>query len=286
MDMIRLGCHSKNFGPDTPENTLSFIQKLGFEYVSIDPDTIKHAEAVANPEKTAQHTKDLLEKFGLQAVEYIMGGLRADGKGYSAAELSASTEDAVFNDFDKVCKYAKLAGFSSVMGSAGEVVKDLGYERTVENTARTFQKLVQISKDNGVVFNVEPGQRSILNSPQKALDMVQRVSGLTYTLDILHFQVHGYPTEESLKLLPYTSHMHARQAATGWNKCPVEFGEIDYDLVVKRLRGMFWDGVITMEFWLTPPELAGKMSAVEQTIVMRYQLKQLIRKYWSGMLIG
>ena len=47
------------------------------------------------------------------------------------------------------------------------------------------------------------------------------------------------------------------------------------------MRGARWDGVITMEFWLTEPERYGNMSPIDQTIVLRYQIKQLIRKYWA-----
>ena len=279
--MIKLACHSRNYGIDTPQNTLSFIHSLGYEYVDIDATLIPTADAVNSPKKTEDMLCRLLGEYYLIPEEYIGAELVADGNSYSPTELPDSKKEAAFRYFDATCSFAASVGFKSIMCGAGFPIAGHSYEASFERAAVVFEKMVEIAGDHGIVFNVEPSRSSILNSPEKALNMIARVPRLGYTLDLLHYITLGYSTENALALLPYTNHIHSRQAANGWGKCAVEFGEIDYDLLLKRLRGMNWSGSIADEFWVTPEETAQGLDAVEQTILMRYQIRSYIRKYWQ-----
>ena len=280
--MIKIACHSRNYGPDSAENTLSFINKLGYDYVNVDGEyTTHHSDAAHNPQQTAAGLCSLLEKYELTPVEYVGGHLSAGERVYSITALPANLYDEAYSYFDKICCFAKLAGFESIMATPGDPIANEDITVTFERAGLLTARLTAIAKDNGVALNIEPCQRSILNSPKKAFDMLEYAPDLRYTLDPLQYRVLGFSMEEILALLPYTGHMHARQTAPGWNKCPIEFGDIDFDLIIKRLRGMRWNGTITTEFWLTPPEIEAKMHPVEQTILMRYELKRLIKKYYS-----
>lgn len=279
--MVRISCHSRNYGPDTPERTLWLIKKLGFDFVTLDASTVPPQWALENVQNAAEKCRRLLSDNELAPVEYVLSDLSDGQQTVSATSYDPSRIEPVLSYFRTVCAFAGKSGFQSVMLVAGDEQPALGYEGSFDKAAQLFARLAAAAQENGVQLCVEPGQRSILNSPDRALRMIQAVPGLCYTLDPLQWQVHGYDTQQALRLLPYTHHLHARQAATGWNKCPLEYGEIDYALILKRMRGARWDGVITMEFWLTEPERYGNMSPIDQTIVLRYQIKQLIRKYWA-----
>ncbi|MCR8635326.1 sugar phosphate isomerase/epimerase family protein [Paenibacillus radicis (ex Xue et al. 2023)] len=279
--MIGLSCHSRNYGPGTQDETFSFIKKLGFEYIDVDGvETIKQADVLENPDKQAQIAKELSQKYNIKLAEYFMGNMQLNGQSYSPSELEVHQRDSLYGNFDKICRFASQSGFSSIVGSAGLLRKDMGYERSFEYAAEVLRKMVSIAADHGVQFHVEPSMHSLLKLPAKALEMAQQVQGLKFTLDFLHFQAKGIDQEESMQLLEYMGHMHARQSAVGWAKCPYEFGEIDYDRIMKRLRGLKWKGIIAMEFSNGPAEEAAGMSPVEQTILMRYELKRLIKKYF------
>jgi sugar phosphate isomerase/epimerase len=278
--MIELGCHSRNYGGDTPEEIFEFIRKLGFRFIDVDAvGTIKQEDVIENPEKLARYTKELSDKYELALGEYFVGNLVVNGERIGPTESDLHKRKEMFANFEKICKYANLAGFRSIMGAAGSLDKQLGFDRSFELAAQALGEMVRIGSDHGIAVHVEPSRQSLLNKPSAALEMVQAVEGLTYTLDFLHYQVNGYDQQETMKLLAYTGHMHARQAAVGWPKCPFEHGEIDFDLIIKRLRGLRWQGIITMEFWNGPIEAAAGMCPIEQTILMRYHLKNLIKKY-------
>jgi sugar phosphate isomerase/epimerase len=280
--MIAFSCHSRNYGPGTPDEIFQFIKKLGFQYIDVDSvGTIRQADVLAEPEETGRFTKELAEKHGLMLAEYFLGTVKVDGESIEPSEPDTGKRDSMYANFAKICAFARLAGFRSIMGSAGAVSREAGYERSFAYAAETLGKMVKIAAEHGVAFHVEPSRNSLLNVPAKAVEMAKAAPGLKYTLDFLHYQVNGHSQEEAMKLLEYTGHMHARQAAVGWAKCPIEFGEIDFDAIVKRLRGLRWNGVIAMEYWNGPEEEAAGISPVEQTIVMRYHLKGLVKKYYG-----
>lgn len=279
--MIGLSCHSRNYGGSTPDEIFEFIKKLGYEFIDVDSvGTIRQVDVLDNYEKQAELVKHLSEKYELKLAEYFLGGVMVDGRKIEPGDPDLNKRNQMYESFHKICSFARLAGFRSIMGSAGVAHKEAGFEHSFESAAAALDKMITIASEHGVAFHVEPSRHSLLNTPSRALEMAKAVKGLKYTLDFLHYQIHGFDQKESMKLLDFTGHMHARQAAVGWPKCPFEYGEIDYDAIIKRLRGLQWNGVIAMEFWNGPAEEAAGMSPVEQTILMRYHLKGLIKKYY------
>jgi sugar phosphate isomerase/epimerase len=280
--MVYLSCHSENFGILDAEENFAFIKRLGFDRVDVAARTvIPQSKITADPKGSAKWMKELAARHGLGLSELFLSSVEVDGKGLSPASPDAKDNAVYFHNFELICEFAAEAGFECVMGSGGSVIESIGKDASFDNAEAVYRSMADIAEKWGLVFTVEPSRLSLLNSPAAALEMVRRVPKLRYTLDLLHYQINGYPQEESMKLLPWTGHMHARQAATGWGKCPVEFGEIDYDTLIKRMRGMNWEGTIAMEYWCGPGEEAAGILAVDQNILMRYELKQLIKKYFG-----
>jgi len=276
--VISISCHTENFGKGEPDEVLAFIAKLGYEAVDVAARSfIPQSRILENPDEAAKWMKEIAAKHNLRLSELFLSSVEVNGETVPPSDKLAQEESHLQN-FRKICRFAKAAGFASIMGSAGDAGKD--YTQAFENAAIAFSLMCDIAESEGVILSVEPSRQSLLNTPAAALEMVKRAPKLRYTLDLLHYHVNGFSQDESMQLLPWTTHMHARQAAVGWGKCPYEFGEIDYDLLVKRLRGMRWDGTIAIEYWCGPVEFAEGINAVEQNILMRYELKRLIKKYF------
>ena len=277
--MIKISCHTENFGHGEPDKVLEFISSLGYEAIDVAARSfLPQARILANPDEAASWMKEIAAKHNLRLSELFLSAVEVNGNPVSPSDPTAQQETHLQN-LHKICRFAKAAGFSSIMGSAGKAGDDARI--SFENAAAAFALMCDIAEEEGVIFTVEPSRQSLLNDPAIALEMVARVPKLRYTLDLLHYHVNGFAQEDSMKLLPWTAHMHARQAAVEWGKCPYEFGEIDYDLLVKRLRGMRWEGTIAIEYWCGPVEFSEGISAVEQNILMRYELKKLIKKYFT-----
>ncbi|MDR3193592.1 MAG: sugar phosphate isomerase/epimerase [Treponema sp.] len=278
--MIWFSCHSENFGFFGREDTFAFISRLGFRYIDVAARSfMPQSEIVAAPEPGARIIRDLGETYALKPDELFLGPLEIDGANIDPSAGDAAHDPEAYRRFEVICRYARMAGFSSVMGAAGTENAALGYEHSFENASAVLTKLVMIAADNGVAYHVEPSRNSLLNTPEKALRMIGAAPGLKYTLDFLHYQINAVPLRDSMRLIPHAGHMHARQAAAGIGKCDYERGEIDYDPIVQRLCAMEWSGGIAMEFWNGPEQDAQGICPVEQNIRMKYELKCLIRKY-------
>jgi sugar phosphate isomerase/epimerase len=280
--VINLGCHSENFGCHSPEDTFSFISRLGFSNIDVAPRSlVPQSKIAAGWEESAGYLKKLGETWQLELDELFLGAVELNGVGIDpSAGLKAFDPDG-YRCFTVICKFAKAAGFSSIMGAAGTENPESGYDRSFGNAAGVHKKLVEIAADHGLAYHVEPSRASLLNTPPKALRMIEEVPGLRYTLDFLHYHINSVPLNESLVLLQYAGHMHARQAAAGKGKCDYRLGEIDYDVIVKELRRLDWQGNIAMEFWNNAEQDAEDINPVEQNIRMKYELKCLIGKYFG-----
>ena len=280
--MIYLGCHSDNFGYLSGDDTFSFIRFLGFKHIDVSTRSFISQEKIyEDPKKQAVFICDLAEKYEIHLDELFLGEVELNGCQINLRPDNETEKNCFLDRFKEICLFASLAGFKSVMAAPGTENPVFGYEKSFENAINMHSELIKIANDNGISYHVEPSRNSLLNSPQKALEMIQAVPLLRYTMDFLHFQINSVPLEESMKLLPFAGHMHARQARAGTGKCSYEQGELNFDIIVKRMHELNWQGSICMEFWNGPEENAKGINPVDQNILMRFELKQLIKKYYG-----
>lgn len=280
MNMIRYGCHSENFGILSPEDTFQLIRSLNFDCIDVAARSlIPQAAILNNPSGCAERFRRLSQRFSLPLSELFLSDTEVDGKAVSPVEagsLSLAQISLFDKNFRQICQFAKKAGFSSIMGGAGREDDILGFAKSFEYAASTLRRQVSIAADYGLAFYVEPNRLSLLHTVAAAQRMAQEVPGLRYTLDFLHYHVQNVPLAESIQLLPLAGHLHARQARIGVGKCDFSQGEIDYSFIVSKMKELQWQGDITMEFWCSDSLRAQGVQAIEQNIVMRYLLKQLM----------
>jgi sugar phosphate isomerase/epimerase len=284
--LINLGCHSDNFGIFSPADTFSFISRLGFRYIDVSAMHLVPQESIIHDvDKQATLLRELGEMHKLTLDELFLDAVEINGVRIDPAAGGDMNNGEVYRRFESICGFAQAAGFRSIMGAPGVDIPGLSYEQSFENAAAVHAEMIRIAEDHGIAYHVEPSRNSLLNTPEKALRMISTIPRLRYTLDFLHFQINSIPQQESMSLIPYAGHMHARQAAAGIGKCPFEQGEIDYESIIQRLHELDWSGTIAMEFWNGPDQDAEGINPVEQNIRMKYELKCLIKKY-SGYMPG
>ncbi len=275
--MIRYSCHSENFGLFSPEETFRLVHSLHFDCIDVaSRSLIPQSEIIACPEQQAKRFAALSARHSLPLSELFLSGVELD-KTPIPPSSEAAQSDAFLRAFDTICAFAEEAGFKSIMGSAGKEDPDLGFSATFERTARTLRRQTEIAKSHNLGFHVEPSRQSLLHTVSAALDMIRAVPDLRYTLDFLHYHIQGIPLSESMKLIPYAGHLHARQSRIHTGKCDFSDGELDYASIVSQLKLHHWDGDIAMEFWCSPQMLSEGLDPIEQNILMRYTLKKLFQ---------
>lgn len=144
--MIGLSRHSRNYGPGTPDEIFAFIKRLGYEYIDVDSvGTIRQDDVIENPKKQAQLVQELTAKYDLRLAEYFLGTVAVDGISVNNSQPDTVLRGKMLDNFARICDYAQMAGFRSIMGSAGALHKELGYERSFDNAANTLREMVAMA---------------------------------------------------------------------------------------------------------------------------------------------
>lgn len=130
----------------------------------------------------------------------------------------------------------------------------------------------------GVKYAIEPHIGSICCDVASTRTFVESVPGLTLTLDYGHFVMAGTPCSEIHPLLPIASHVHARGGAPGQLQATVSENTIDFEGIVRRLHERKYRGSVAVEYVWTEWGQCNCADNVSETILLRRQLEDLIRK--------
>jgi sugar phosphate isomerase/epimerase len=125
-----------------------------------------------------------------------------------------------------------------------------------------------------MIFAVEPHIGSIIDTPEKALKLVQSVPGLTYTLDYTHFTKLGIPDCEVEPLIAHASHFHARGARNGALQTVLSENTIDYKRIIEEMKRTDYSGFIGIEFIWTDWENCNRCDNVSESIQLMRLMKE------------
>ncbi len=130
----------------------------------------------------------------------------------------------------------------------------------------------------GVNYAIEPHIGSICSDVASTRAFVETVPGLTLTLDYGHFVTTGTSCSEIHRLLPFASHLHARGGGPGQLQAIVAENTIDFEGMVRRLDKRKYRGCVAVEYVWTEWGQCNRADNVSETILLRRQLEDLIRK--------
>ena len=249
--MVHVGCCSFSFGWLGLVDALALVRSLGFDRVDVSAAgpgaQVNQLAAAANRERMAATVREALGRAGLAPCELFLCGIWVDGRGVVPNDPDRAAREAMLEQFARLCRFARLAGFDSVMGVPGRPQPALAPQAALELSADTLGRMVAIATDEGVRLDVEPHVGSIVQEPRRALRLAREVPGLFYTLDYAHFIGQGFGQADVAPLLAHAGHMHAKPARPGYMKCGVEHSAIEFAPIFRALRRLDWDGTITME---------------------------------------
>jgi hydroxypyruvate isomerase len=141
-----------------------------------------------------------------------------------------------------------------------------------ESLARACDELgwrVEQAREHGIIFGVEAHVGSLVPRPNLALELVQKVPGLTLTLDYTHFTKLGMGDEQIEPLVEHASHFHARGARKGRLQASWNQNVIDYERVLACMRRTRYGGYIGIEYVWIDWEHCNEVDNLSETILMR-----------------
>ena len=128
---------------------------------------------------------------------------------------------------------------------------------------------VEQAENANLVFSVEAHVGSIAPLPKDALRLVEKVPGLTLTLDYTHFAKRGIPDREAEPLIAHASHFHVRGARKGRLQASFNDNVIDYKRIYEVMQKTGYQGYIGIEYVWIDWEHCNEVDNLSETVLWR-----------------
>jgi sugar phosphate isomerase/epimerase len=272
---LRFSCTSFSFPLLRLPAVARLLSVLEFRHIDLcvaDGDRDVRAQVVeADPEAAAGADRKACEAAGLSVVDIFCH------LGRSAFDRPVNTPDAAERRrnrerFSAYVKYAAAAGAEGVTMSPGRhwaEIADGGFDLACGELA----VYTGWAGARGLRLSVEPHLDSIAAEPDSAARLVERVPGLTLTVDYSHFVARGTDPAAVHPLLPLAGHVHVRQAAPGKLQAAQDEGVIDFGAVLDRLADLGYRGALTLEYLWNPWQGMNRVDVVTETLLLRRRLE-------------
>ena len=170
-------------------------------------------------------------------------------------------------------EFCNQAEIHSILALPGMLLPGQSVIESQKLSAEALNEFVEIAQKADITFMVEPHVKSSFESPESALWLVKQVKGMGIVLDYSHFICQGYTQSEVDILIPYTRHVHLRQAKNGLLQTKLEDGTINFSLVLDNLRIAGFDGYLSVEYVHQDFIGATNVDVLTETVKMRDFLK-------------
>ena len=174
--------------------------------------------------------------------------------------------------FLRVLDYANAAGSDHVTILPGVAFPGELRNDSLARSAGELTWRVAEAKQAGLQLAVEPHVGSLIDTPERALDLVKRVPGLGFTLDYAHFTRAGISEVRIEPLAEFATHFHARCARKGRLQAPLQENTINFPRVVRALARAKFSGWLALEYVWIDWEHCNEVDIVSESI----QLKELL----------
>ncbi len=181
----------------------------------------------------AESLRRMVTDRGLKVADVFLQ-MDPDFAAYAVNHPDARRRRKARDWFQRTLEYAATCGCLHVTALPGVEFEEEGAAGSLSRCCDELAWRVARAREAGIIFGVEAHVGSIAPTPQRALELVGAVPGLTLTLDYTHFTSRGVPDREIEPLIGYASHFHARGARESRLQCSFKENAIDYRRVVQR----------------------------------------------------
>jgi sugar phosphate isomerase/epimerase len=169
----------------------------------------------------------------------------------------------------RLTEFCQKAGILSILVLPGMVLPGQKVSDGWALSAEVLNEYVDITQEAGIDLFIEPHVKSSFESPKMAVRLAKQVPGAEIALDYSHYVCQGYTQPEIDSLIPYTGHVHLRQAKSGLLQTKLEDGTINFALVVDELQNNDYSGYWCIEYVHQDYIGADNVDVLTETIKMR-----------------
>lgn len=176
--------------------------------------------------------------------------------------------------FREMLDYAAQLGAGHMTILPGVLHEGQGYREALEGSAEGLRWRVEEASAAGIVLSIEGHVGSHVDTPEKILELLALVPGLTLTLDFGHFAVQGMPDERVYPLLEHASHFHVRGCADGLVQTRYLHNVIDFAEIVRRFDALSYGGWLALEYVHDDRPGCSECDNIQETILFRDFLRE------------
>jgi sugar phosphate isomerase/epimerase len=109
--------------------------------------------------------------------------------------------------------------------------------------------LVQLAETEGVILTVDTRAGTVTETPDAAVELCTRVSGLGLTLDPSHYIAGSHQGKNYDQVFPFVRHVHLRDTGRGPGQFQVRVGqgEVEYGRIISQLARHGYDRLLTVQ---------------------------------------
>jgi sugar phosphate isomerase/epimerase len=272
---LKLCCTDFSFPLLAHEQALAAIALLGFRGADIGlfegHGHLKPSAELKKPAASGAKLKRHLAAHGLVASDIFLQ-IHAGFVEYAINHPDAKRRAFAREQFLRALDYASAAGTEHVTILPGVAFENELREKSVGRSAEELNWRMAQARKHKLRLAVEPHVGSLIDTPEKALDLVKRVPGLGFTLDYAHFTRAGISDLRIEPLTKFATHLHARTARRGRLQAPLKENTIDFPRVVKALAKHKFSGWIALEYVWIDWEHCNEVDIISESV----QLKNLL----------
>lgn len=279
---FKFACADFTFPLLPHDNVLKLISLMNYQGVDIglfeDRSHVQPSDVFDAPFENGKKMGDKVKAEGLEVADVFLQ-LDLDFTPKAINHPDGTIREEARDAFLKLIEYAKGAESKHITCLPGVHFEQEDYEESFARAKEELGWRAEKAKEVGLIFSVEPHLGSIIDTPAKALLLVQEVDGLTLTLDYTHFAKVGIPDSEVHPLIPYASHFHARGAKEGMLQCVIEENAINYDEITRLLIENDYKGFLGVEYTWTKWEQCNRSDNVSECIQLKQAIEEAYKKY-------
>lgn len=274
---LKLACADFTFPLLSHEKSLSLISLLDFEGVDIGlfegRSHLWPSREFKNVKQSASALKQKTEDRGLKVADVFLQ-MNPDFVPYAINHPEKARRKKARDWFLKTLEYARECDCPHVTTLPGVHHES---ESRNDSLARSCEELawrVEAARNAEIVFGVEAHIGSIVPKPKLAQELVEKVPGLTLTLDYTHFARIGLPDSQTEPLLKYATHFHVRGGRKGRLQTSFKDNVIDYARILQVMKQVEYSGYVGVEYIWIDWEHCNEVDNVAETVLFRDFLRE------------
>ncbi|RFU83896.1 sugar phosphate isomerase/epimerase [Streptomyces triticagri] len=221
---------------------------------------------------TAGVVRERLDARGLDAAD-VFAIPYTDFETMAANHPDPKEQENSLAFFRDAVDFAAGTGAPGLTTLPGVLFAGDSHASALARAADGLSRRVELAAAHGLDLSVEPHTGSLIDTPEKTLELLERVPGLRITLDPAHYVHAAVPVPDILPLLPHARHLQCRPGAPGRLQVAVEEDTIDWPSLVTPLRRQGYEGYWGLEFVWQEWMDCNRVDTVAESALLRDALR-------------